>query len=335
MIPDDFQALVIDKDPEGKARGALARLASSKLDAGELTLRVLYSSINYKDALAATGAGKIIRRFPCVGGIDMVGEVVDSADPRFAKGDTVVATSFDIGVAHHGGYAEYARVPARWALQLPPGLTAFESMALGTAGFTAALGIVRMEDNGLSPDKGPVVVTGATGGVGGLAIDMLARCGYHVVALTGKQAEQDYLKGLGAAEVKLTSSIDHAKVRPLEASQWAGAVDNVGGPILHWVLATMKQAGTVASIGNAASMKLDTTVFPFILRGVSLLGVDSGYIDFPLRQRVWDRLASDLRPKRLAQVTRTIDLATLPSVFDDYIQGKVKGRTVVRIGACA
>jgi alcohol dehydrogenase len=335
MIPDDFQALVIDKDPEGKARGALGRLAASTLDAGELTLRVLYSSINYKDALAATGAGKIIRRFPCVGGIDMVGEVVDSADPRFAKGDAVVATSFDLGVAHHGGYAEYARVPAKWALKLPSGLTAFESMALGTAGFTAALGIVRMEDNGLSPDKGPVVVTGATGGVGGLAIDMLARCGYHVVALTGKQAEQDYLKGLGAAEVKLTSSIDHTKVRPLEASQWAGAVDNVGGPILHWVLATMKQAGTVASIGNAASMKLDTTVFPFILRGVSLLGVDSGYIDFPLRQRVWDRLAGDLRPKHLAQVTRTIDLATLPSVFDDYIQGKVKGRTVVRIGAAA
>ncbi len=175
MIPDSFQALVIDKDAEGKARGTLARLNASQLDPGEITLRVLYSSINYKDALAATGTGKIIRRFPCVGGIDMVGEVVGSSDARYKAGDTVIATSFDIGVAHHGGYAEYARVPAKWALKLPAGLTAFESMALGTAGFTAALGIVRMEDNGLSPDKGPVIVTGATGGVGGLAVDMLAR----------------------------------------------------------------------------------------------------------------------------------------------------------------
>ena len=335
MIPDSFQALVIDKDAEGKARGTLGRLNASQLDPGEITLRVLYSSINYKDALAATGAGKIIRRFPCAGGIDMVGEVVESSDATYKPGDAVIATSYDIGVAHHGGYAEYARVPAKWALKLPAGMTAFDSMALGTAGFTAALGIVRMEDNGLAPDKGPVIVTGATGGVGGLAIDMLSGLGYHVVALTGKDDQQDYLRGLGAAEVKLTSTIDHAKVRPLEASQWAGAVDNVGGPILHWVLATMKQAGTVASIGNAASIKLDTTVFPFILRGVSLLGIDSGYIDFPLRQRVWDRLASDLRPKHLAEVTRAVELAALPSVFDDFIQGKVKGRTVVRVGAKA
>lgn len=328
-----FKAFVIDQDENRKVVSRLTTMQPEQLDAGEVLIRVSYSSINYKDALAATGAGKIIRRFPCVGGIDLSGEVVDSADARFKPGDKVIATSFDIGVAHHGGYAEYARVPAGWVVPLPAGLDVFEAMALGTAGFTAALGVVRMEDNGLVPANGPVIVTGATGGVGGLAIEMLAQLGYHVVALTGKEAETDYLKMLGAAEIKLRSSIELDKVRPLEAAQWAGAVDNVGGPILHWVLATMKQAGTVASIGNAASFKLDTTVFPFILRGVSLLGIDSGYMGFPTRQRVWDRLAADLKPKHLAAVTRTIGFDDLPGAFDDFIAGRVKGRTVVRIGA--
>jgi alcohol dehydrogenase len=331
MTPSNFRAFLIDKADAG-VRGALTSFAAERLDPGEVTIRVHYSSINYKDALAATGAGKIIRRFPCIGGIDLAGEVLASADERFRPGDKVVATSFDIGVSHHGGYAEVARVPARWVVPLPQGLSLFDAMAIGTAGFTAALGIVRMEDNGLKPENGPVVVTGATGGVGGLAVDMLARLGYHVVALTGKEAEKGYLEGLGAAEVKLTSSIDHDKVRPLEAGLWAGAVDNVGGPILHWVLATMKQAGTVASIGNAASHELKTTVFPFILRGVSLLGIDSGYMGFPTRQRVWDRLASDLRPRKLHEVTRTIALDDLPSAFDDFVKGRVKGRTVVKVG---
>lgn len=328
-----FKAFVIDQDENRKVVSRMGTLGVEQLDAGEVTIRVHYSSINYKDALAATGAGKIIRRFPCVGGIDLCGEVVDSADARFAPGDKVIATSFDIGVAHHGGYAEYARVPAGWVVALPAGLDLFEAMALGTAGFTAALGIVRMEDNGLAPANGPVIVTGATGGVGALAIDMLAQLGYHVVALTGKESEGDYLKMLGAAEILLRSTIDFDKVRPLEAARWAGAVDNVGGQILHWVLATMKQAGTVASIGNAASFNIDTTVFPFILRGVSLLGVDSGYIGFPTRQRVWDRLATDLKPRHLAEITRTIAFDALPAAFDDFIHGRVKGRTVVRIGA--
>ncbi|EPZ15478.1 quinone oxidoreductase [Thauera terpenica 58Eu] len=327
-----FKAFVINQDADRKVLASMATLAPEQLDAGEVTIRVHYSSINYKDALAATGAGRIIRRFPCVGGIDLAGEVVESADARFKAGDQVIATSFDIGVAHHGGYAEYARVPAQWVVALPEGLDLFESMALGTAGFTAALGIVRMEDNGLAPANGPVIVTGATGGVGGLAIDMLAQLGYHVVALTGKAEEGDYLRMLGAAEIKLRSEIDFDSTRPLEAAQWAGAVDNVGGQILHWVLATMKQAGTVASIGNAASFNISTTVFPFILRGVSLLGIDSGYMGFPTRQRVWDRLATDLKPRQLAAVTRTIGFDALPTAFDDFIHGRVKGRTVVRIG---
>lgn len=328
-----FKAFLIDQDENKKIVSSMATLDRDGLDAGEVLIRVRYSSINYKDALAATGAGKIIRRFPCAGGIDLSGEVVDSADVRFRPGDKVIATSFDIGVAHHGGYAEYARVPAAWVIPLPKGLDLFESMALGTAGFTAALAIVRMEDNGLAPANGPVIVTGATGGVGGLAIDMLSQLGYHVVALTGKEAETDYLKMLGAAEVRLRGSIDFDKVRPLEAAQWAGAVDNVGGQILHWLLATMKQAGTVASIGNAASFNLNTTVFPFILRGVSLLGVDSGYMGFPTRQRVWDRLATDLKPRHLAAVTRTIAFDDLPNAFDAFIKGEIKGRTVVDIGA--
>lgn len=330
MIHSPFTAFLIDKQGD-TVRGQLGQLTEEQLDAGEVVIRVHYSSINFKDALAATGTGKIIRRFPCVGGIDMSGEVVESMDARFRPGDMVIATSFDIGVSHHGGYAQFARVPAKWVLPLPAGLTLFEAMALGTAGFTAALGIVRMEDNGLAPANGPVIVTGATGGVGSLAIDMLAKVGYEVVALTGKATEQDYLRGLGASDIKLTSSINHEKVRPLEAGQWAGAVDNVGGPILHWVLATMKQAGTVASVGNAASSKLDTTVFPFILRGVSLLGVDSGYMGFPMRQRVWDRLASDLKPRHLNEVTRTIGLDALPSAFDDFVKGRIKGRVVVRV----
>lgn len=330
MNPLTFSALLIDKVGDAVSSG-ISQLSMDQLDPGEVTIRVHYSSINYKDALAATGAGKIIRRFPCIGGIDLSGEVVESKDERFRPGDEVIATSFDIGVAHHGGYAKFARVPAKWVVPLPKGLSLFEAMALGTAGFSAALSIVRMESNGLKTSNGPVVVTGATGGVGGLAIDMLAHLGYEVVALTGKDTEEEYLRRLGASEVLLTSSIDHQAVRPLEGGRWAGAVDNVGGPILHWVLANMKQAGTVASIGNAASAKLETTVFPFILRGVSLLGVDSGYLSFPTRQQVWDRLASDLKPLHLQEITRTIELERLHVAFDDFLHGRVKGRTVVRV----
>jgi acrylyl-CoA reductase (NADPH) len=328
-----MKAYLIDKDSSGACKGRWATLEPAQLDPGELTVRVLYSSVNYKDALAATGAGKIIRRFPCVGGIDLMGEVVESSDPRFRPGSPVIATSFDLGVAHHGGYAELARVPSGWAVPLPAGLTPMESMALGTAGFTAALGIVRMEENGLAPAKGPVVVSGATGGVGSLAINMLAGLGYEVVALTRKPEEESYLKKLGASRILATSEINLEKVRPMEAAQWAGAVDNVGGAILHWMLATMMQAGTVASIGNAGSIQLNTTVFPFILRGVSLLGVDSGYTALPLRTRVWDRLATDLKPSHLEDLTRTIEFDALDGAFHDFIEGKVKGRTVVRIGA--
>lgn len=326
-----FKALLIEQI-DGKVSSHFAMLDPSRLDPGSVTIRVAYSSVNYKDALAATGAGKIIRRFPCVGGIDLSGTVIASADPRFKAGDRVIATSFDIGVAHHGGYAEIARVPGDWVVPLPEGLSLYDAMALGTAGFTAALAVVRMEENRLMPASGPVIVTGATGGVGSLAVNILASRGYHVVALTGKESEADYLRGLGAAEVMLRSTLDLTKIRPLDTARWAGAVDNLGGDVLAWIASTMMQGGTIASIGLAASMSLNTTVAPFILRGVSLLGVDSGYIREPYRQDVWRRLAGDLRPPHLGSMSRRIAFDELPATFDEYIAGRAKGRVVVEIG---
>ncbi len=325
-----FKAFLINQD-KGDVVGGFASMTEAELDPGEVTIKVAYSSVNYKDALAATGAGRIIRRYPCVGGIDLAGTVISSVDPRFSPGDEVLATSYDIGVAHHGGYAEIARIPASWVLKLPAGLSLLDAMALGTAGFTAGLGVIRMEENGLKPANGPVIVTGATGGVGSLAIDMLAGRGYHVVALTGKESEKDYLLGLGASEVLLRQSLGLEKPKPLGKETWAGAVDNLGGDVLAWVISTMKQGGTIACIGLAASMNLNTTVAPFILRGASLLGIDSGYIGEPYRSGVWRRLTFDLRPRHLAAMTREIAFDDLPGVCDEFIQIRVKGRVFVRI----
>lgn len=323
-----FKAYLIDQK-DGKTVAGFTQFNEVQFDKGEVTIKIAYSSVNYKDALAATGAGRIIRRYPCVGGIDMAGTVAKSTDARFKEGDEVIATSYDIGVAHHGGYAEYGRVPADWVVPLPKGMSLFESMALGTAGYTAALGVVRMEENGLKPTNGKVVVSGATGGVGGIAIDILTRLGYEVVALTGKESQADYLKGLGAREVMLRSSLDLTKIKPLDKPLWAGAVDNLGGEVLAWMASTMQQNGVIASIGLAASMSLNTTVAPFILRGASLLGIDSGYTAMPLRRKVWERLAGDMRPAHLAGMTRTVRLDDLPPVFDEFIKGRAHGRVVV------
>ena len=317
-----FKAYLINQE-EGKVVSRFVNMDESQLDQGEVTVAVTHSSINYKDALAATGAGRIIRRFPCVGGVDLAGRVTASADPRFKAGDEVLATSYDIGVAHHGGYAELARLPADWVVKLPAGLSLREAMAFGTAGFTAGLAVVRMEHDGLSPDKGPVIVSGATGGVGSIAIEILAKRGYHVVALTGKEAESDYLKGLGAKEVLLRQSLDLAKIKPLGKETWAGAVDNLGGDVLAWMASTMQVGGALASIGLAASFSLNTTVMPFILRGVSLLGIDSVNCLMAQRAAVWQRLATDMRPAHLAPgpggMIREIAFADLPAAFDDYI----------------
>lgn len=317
---------------DGKVAGRFTDMKLDELDAGDIVIKVAYSSVNFKDALAATGAGKIIRRFPCVGGVDLSGTVVESADGRFRKGDAVIATSYDIGVAHDGGYAEYARIPAAWVVPMPKGLDLFEAMALGTAGFTAALAVERMEHEGLKPANGPVIVTGATGGVGSIAVDVLSACGYRVVALTGKEAESDYLKRIGAAEVMLRSSLDLSRIKPLDKATWAGAVDNLGGDVLSWIASTMQVGGTLASIGLAASHAFNTTVMPFILRGVSLLGVDSVNTPMGLREKVWRRLGTDLKPRRLQSIATTVNFADLPGVFEKVMKAQVRGRTVVKIG---
>lgn len=316
---------------EGKVASRMVDMTLDQLDPGEVVIRTACSSINFKDALAATGTGKIIRRFPCNGGIDGAGVVEASSDPAFKPGDNVICTSYDVGVAHDGGYAGYMRVPAAWVVKMPTGLDAFEAMALGTAGFTAGLAVARMEANGLKPANGPVIVNGATGGVGSVAVDILSGLGYHVVALTGKEAETDYLKKLGAREVMLRSSLDLAKIKPLDKATWAGAVDNLGGEVLAWMASTMQIGGTIASIGLAASHTFNTTVMPFILRGVTLCGVDSVNCPMPLRREVWNRLGSDMKPRHLADMTRTIAFGDLPGAFDAFIKGAVRGRTVVRI----
>jgi acrylyl-CoA reductase (NADPH) len=321
------------REVEKKVVAAFEQSTIDELDPGEVTVRVAYSCVNYKDALAATGAGRIIRRFPCVGGIDLSGTVVESSDPRFKKGDAVIATSYDIGVAHDGGYGEYARVKADWVVPMPKGMSFVDAMALGTAGFTAGLAVARMEHEGLRPGNGPVAVTGATGGVGSIAIDILAGLGHQVVAITGKAQEVDYLKGIGAKDVTLRSSLDLAKIKPLDKTLWAGAVDNLGGEILAWLASTMQIGAPLASVGLAASMSLNTTVAPFILRGVSLLGVDSVNCPMAQRQQVWQRLATDMRPRHLAQFTRTIAFDDLPKAFDDFINAKVRGRVVVDMAA--
>ncbi len=307
------------------------RMGLDELDPGDVVIRAEYSSINYKDALSHNGTGKIMRRYPCNAGIDVAGAVVTSVDPRFRPGDQVIVTSWDFGVAHDGGYSEYVRVPAKWVVPMPQGMSAFEAMVLGTAGFTAGLAVERMEHDGLAPEKGPVVVTGATGGVGSVAIEILARRGYHVVALTGKPEEAEYLKNLGAAEILDRRTIDWGK-RPLEKATWAGAVDNIGGDALAWMTRTMKQGGAIASCGLAASIDLHTTVMPFILRGVSLLGIDSGYWPMAPREKLWQRLAGEWKPEKVGAAVKTIPLAELDQVFRNLLEGRMTGRYVVQVG---
>jgi len=312
-----------------KIRAEFVDMTLDELDPGDVVVRVAYSDVNYKDALAATGKGKILRRQSCVGGIDLSGTVVSSQSPHFAKGDAVLGIGFDLGVSHHGGYAQYARVPAAWLMKLPKGMSLWEAMAYGTAGYTAGIAIVRMEHEGLKPSSGPVLVNGATGGVGSIALSALARLGYHVVALTGKESESDWLKKLGAKEILLRQSLNLEKIKPLDKSTWAGAVDNLGGEVLAWICSTMKENGVIASVGLAASASLNTTVMPFILRGARLLGINSGESSNDVRETVWRRLATDLKPPLLKEMARTVPFARLPSVFDDFINAKVTRRVVV------
>ena len=315
----------------GKTAGRAVEIDLDELSPGEVVFKTAYSSVNYKDALAATGrGGKMVRKFPLVGGIDATGTVVSSTDSRFKAGDEVICTSYDMGVAHDGGYAGYCRVPANWVVPVPKGLSLFDAMAIGTAGYTAALAISLLEQNDMKPESGKVVVNGATGGVATHAIDMLAALGYSVTAVTGKESERAFLERLGAREVLARSSIDPG-TRPLEKAMWAAAFDSVGGEQLAWLTRTMQPHGVIASFGNAGGIELKTTVLPFILRGVRLIGVDSAYTPMPLRRRVWDRLAGDLKPRHLADIAYTITLDELPAQFEKLLNGAGRGRAVVRI----
>lgn len=306
-------------------------LTLADLSPGEVVIRVSHSDINFKDALAATGAGRILRRYPLVGGIDLAGTVESSGDPRFAAGDPVLVTGCGLSETVDGGYTEIARVKGDAVIPMPRGLDALAAMTLGTAGFTAALAIHQMEHNGQTPAKGPVVVTGATGGVGGLAIDMLARRGYEVVAVSGKAEHADYLRALGATTVLARQDIDYGS-RPLEAERFAGAIDNVGGEMLTWLTRTVGFRGNIASIGLAGSPKLETTVMPFILRGVNLLGINSSATPRELRCAVWQRIESDLAPRHLERIrTGIIPFDALPGALAALLEGRGVGRTVVAV----
>jgi NADPH2:quinone reductase len=327
---DNFRAFRIDEQ-DGKIVAGFQELSIDDLTEGNVVVRVTHSTINYKDALAATGKGRILRRYPLNGGIDLAGVVVSSEDADFQPGTDVLVTGCGLSETVDGGYSEYARIDSKSLVAIPEGMTCAEAMQIGTAGYTAALAIHRMEQNNQMSDQGPIVVTGATGGVGSVAIDMLAGRGYEVAAVTGKASEEDYLRKIGAQQILPRDEIDFGK-RPMEKALWAGAIDNLGGDYLAWLTRTMKYGGNIASIGLAASHELHTTVMPFILRAVCLLGINSVDTPHELRRAVWGRIGGDLKPQHLDTIgSRTISFDELPDAFQAYIDGTVTGRIVVRI----
>ncbi|MHA6203253.1 YhdH/YhfP family quinone oxidoreductase [Dyella soli] len=332
--PSAFRAFRIHNDDAGY-RGGLETINADALSPGELLVQVAYSSVNYKDALAGTGKGKILRQYPLNGGIDVAGRVVASTDPAFREGDAVLCTGSGLSETRDGGYGEFARLPAAWAIPLPSGLTLRESMILGTAGFTAALALLRMQDNRQAPALGPIAVTGASGGVGMLAIDIFTRAGYAVHAISGKAAHFDFLRDLGAAEC-----IDRHQFafsgKPMDSVRFGGALDNVGGSTLAGLLPLIAPYGNIAICGNAGGIGFESTVMPFIIRGASVLGIASAGTARDLRDRVWQHLASDWKPQHLERIaTREVTLEQLPDVFNRMLAGESFGRTLVRIGQMA
>ena len=327
---DKFRAFRID-ETDGRIEAGFQELVLDDLTEGNVVIKVSHSTINYKDALAATGAARILRRYPLNGGIDLAGEVLSSEDVALQVGDKVLVNGCGLGETIDGGYSEYARVDSDSIVPLPDSISPAQAMQIGTAGFTAALAIHRMEQNGQLPENGPIAVTGATGGVGSIAVDMLDGRGYEVVAVTGKSSEEDYLKGIGARRILLRDEIDYGK-HPLEKAEWAGAIDNLGGDYLAWLTRTTAYGGNIASIGLAASHELNTTVMPFILRAVCLLGINSVETPRGLRLAVWSRIGGDLWPRHLDTIApRTISLDELPDAIQAYLDGTVTGRTVVEI----
>jgi NADPH2:quinone reductase len=327
---DMFEAFRIFEDA-GQVHGRVVEATLDELSAGDVVIEGAYSSVNYKDALAAMGIGRIIRRYPLIGGIDVAGTVVTSGDTRFVPGDRVLVTGYDLGVAHDGGYAGYVRVPGDWVVHISDGLTLREAMVLGTAGFTAGLAVQRLEENGLMPARGPVAVTGATGGVGSVAVAVLSTLGYEVTAVTRKEHERAYLESLGAAHVLSRHSIEMS-TKPLEKATWAGAVDAVGGDLLAWLTRTMNYWGSIASTGLTGGIELKTTVIPFLLRGINLLGIDSVQCPMDLRREVWRRLATDMKPAAIGGIAQEIGLDGLPDAFATLKAGNATGRFVVRLG---
>ena len=328
-LPAQFRAFRIHGEG-AQHRAGVEDIALDALAPGEIVVRTAYSSVNYKDAIAGSGRGRILRRFPLVGGIDVAGHVVASEDPAFREGDAVLVTGSGLSETRDGGYSEYARLESRWAVPLPSGLSLRDAMAIGTAGFTAALSVYRMQANGQAPAMGPIVVTGATGGVGMLAIDVLTRAGFEAHAISGKPEHFDDLIAIGAKQCISRRDL-HWGQRPLETSRWAGAIDNVGGDMLAGLTRVIHPYGNVASCGLAGGPELATTVMPFIIRGVSLLGIASAGTPYPIRRVLWERLASDWRPAHLDRiVTREVGLDGLAGVFATMLAGDSFGRTVVR-----
>jgi putative YhdH/YhfP family quinone oxidoreductase len=325
-----FRTFVVNKTDDGFT-AQVQQLTHDDLPSGEVLIRVAYSSVNYKDALACTPDGRIVRSYPFVPGIDLSGVVVASSDPRFSEGDKVIVTSYDLGVSHYGGFSEYARVKADWIVPLPDGLTLKEAMAFGTAGFEAALAFDKLEKMGVTPERGPVLVTGATGGVGSIALGILAKRGYTVAASTGKSSEHAYLKQLGASNILSREEVAAESNRPLEKELWAGSIDSVGGTTLAYLIRTTKYGGSVAACGLAGGTALHTTVFPLILRSVNVLGIDSVLCPMDVRRELWQRMATDLKPSTLARLMNEVTLDELPQVTASLLKGGVRGRTIVRL----
>jgi acrylyl-CoA reductase (NADPH) len=328
---DNFKAFIVNKTDEDFS-AAVKTIGLDDLPAGDVLIKVAYSSVNFKDGLASIPNGKIVRSYPFVLGIDLAGIVVRSNDNRFREGDEVIATSYEIGVSHYGGFSEYARIPADWIVPLPDGLSLREAMVFGTAGFTAALSVHRLEENGLTPEKGKVLVTGATGGVGSVAVAMLAKRGYHVVASTGKASEHDYLRKIGAEEIISREELLGEKTKPLDKQLWAAAVDPVGGKTLSAILSKLDYSGSVAVSGLTGGTDVPTTVFPFILRGINLLGIDSVYCPMETRKLIWQRMATDLKPEGiLGTIENEVRLEELPDVLSSILKGENRGRTIVKL----
>jgi acrylyl-CoA reductase (NADPH) len=327
-----FRAFIVNK-AERSFSAAIGELRTEDLPDGEVLVRVAYSGVNYKDGLASIPEGRIVRSYPFVPGVDLAGVVEESSDARFKAGDEVIATSYDLGVSHYGGFSEYARVKADWIVPKPAGLTLQESMALGTAGFTSALAVHQLEKNGLKPDNGPVLVTGASGGTGSIAVSILHNLGYKVTASTGKTSEHDYLRELGASDILDRTVTSAESQRPLEKETWAGSVDSVGGSTLAYLIRSTKYGGSIAAFGNTGGVNLSTTVFPFILRGVNLLGIDSGFCPMELRRDIWLRLAGDYKPvKLLSHIGHEVGFEELPDALARVLKGGVRGHTIVKVG---